>query len=83
VCSLPMNRFFCLVSEVVCCGVEGMLNYTPENDCYQVQSTKGMCALLLLQGFYPGENQENGAGGAPPALGSLAPCALGLLLWPS
>lgn len=53
-----MNRFLCLVSGAVCCGEEGMLNYTPKNDCYQVQSTKGMCALLLLEGFYPGEYQE-------------------------
>lgn len=57
-CSLPMKRFLCLVSGVVCRGVEGMLNYTPKHDGYQVQSTRGMCALLLPEGLYPGEDQE-------------------------
>lgn len=34
------------------------------------------CVLCYYWGVYPGEYQETGAGGAPPASGNLAPCAL-------
>ena len=53
-----MDRFLCLLSVFVCYGVEGMLNYTPKNDCYRVASSKGMCGLLLLEGFYSGKDPE-------------------------
>lgn len=81
VCSLLISRFLCLLSGIICCWVEAMLNYTPKDDCYGSGSNTGACVLFLWEGFYSTKDQEESVQEEHLLVWrSLAPSVVGLLL---